>query len=625
MKKISAAIFVIAIFIGLPARADSLCAADACAPRVAKITGIMELLRGLEYKAPVSVSSQTPDQAMQRLLAMRAHHAMDRQSMDALTTVYVALGMLPPDFDLNAVFGDINLSHARSIFDAPSNTIFITEPGKTPGWNSPIVKKAASRLDLDEADFILTRELGNALLSQNFDIEKLTMADRRNDDGALAARALAYGDAIMLTIDFLLKNTGINSLALKNPAQAIAQFAPLVNLMDRQKLDALARVVRERITFPYLHGYEFARALRAEGGWPLVNAAYASPPLSTEQILHPEKYFTARDVPVIIILPSLDEAAGPEHELLFDNVFGELGFRFLFDSLLKNQSEAYTAAAGWGGDRILAYKNKTTNEITIALFTTWDSAEDAQQFSNAATRAFASLNGNATDRTYIRLVGRDVIVIHNASETQRGRIEPLLWRATKMPALVPPPRPAALNPDSFFFDEQLYLNLITEMPPPEPKESRNWVIDGLKYNNVVQGYGITFPSDKWVYRPFMLGNQIITEFTAFHRGFAGSEITLEAFDPPLPDEADPLDDMALFVSQQMGNFEIASRREFTLNGLPAREFILAGHLVIPIKVRFTEIIAPNKTYIFTCAAATYVFSQIQDDFDSFINSFRLLN
>lgn len=625
MKKASVFIFIIFCILGLNARADSLCAVDACAPRVSKITGIMELLRGIEYKAPVSVASQTPDQAMQRLLAMRAHHAMDHESMDALTTVYAALGMLPADFNLDAVFGDINLSHARSIFDAPSNIVFITEPGKTPGWNSPIVKKAASRLDLDEADFILTRELSNALLNQNFDIDKLTLADRRNDDSALAARALAYGDAIMLQIDFLLKNTGINSLALKNPAQAIAQFAPLINLMDRQKLDALARVVRERITFPYLHGYEFALALRAEGGWPLVNAAYASPPLSTEQILHPEKYFTVRDVPVIIDLPQLSSAVGADYELLFDNVFGELGFRFMFDSLLKSQSEAFDAAAGWGGDRILAYKNKTTGKLLVVFFTTWDSAEDAQQFSDAVTRAFDSLNGSAPDRTYIRLIGRDVIVIHNADETQRGLIEPLLWRAAKMPAMVPPPRPVALNPDSFFFGEQIYLDLIAEMPPPEPRESRSWVIDGLKYNNVLQGYSITFPNDKWMYKPFTLGSQIITEFTAFHRGFAGSEITLEAFDPPLPDETDPLDDMIMFVSQQMGSFDIASRRDLTINGLPAREVVLTGYLVVPIKARFTEIIAPNKTYIFTCAAAAYIFSQIQDDFDSFINSFRLLN
>src|SRR6185295_12605226 len=55
--------------------------------------------------------------------------------------------------------------------------------------------------------------------------------------------------------------------------------------------------LRHRLLFPYREGSQFALwALKAKG-WQGVNALYANPPLSTAQILHPEKYFAQPDAP----------------------------------------------------------------------------------------------------------------------------------------------------------------------------------------------------------------------------------------------------------------------------------------------------------------------------------------
>ena len=42
--------------------------------------------------------------------------------------------------------------------------------------------------------------------------------------------------------------------------------------------------------FPYLRGMVFCVKLTNEGGWKAIDEAYKNPPVSTEQILHPEKY-----------------------------------------------------------------------------------------------------------------------------------------------------------------------------------------------------------------------------------------------------------------------------------------------------------------------------------------------
>ncbi|MEJ2757483.1 MAG: hypothetical protein P8046_03280, partial [Anaerolineales bacterium] len=43
-------------------------------------------------------------------------------------------------------------------------------------------------------------------------------------------------------------------------------------------------------TFPYEQGFDFTQAVFDSGGWSTVNALYANPPRTTEQILHPSKY-----------------------------------------------------------------------------------------------------------------------------------------------------------------------------------------------------------------------------------------------------------------------------------------------------------------------------------------------
>jgi hypothetical protein len=104
----------------------------------------------------------------------------------------------------------------------------------------------------------------------------------------------------------------------------------------------------------------------------------------------------------------------------------------------------------------------------------------------------------------------------------------------------------------------------------------------------------------------------------------GSEITLETFHKPGPHEIDPLEDMIVFVRQQMGSFEVVSDRRTTIAGLPAREVTLKGALIIPITARYTELTGKDRVFVFTCATASYLYEKLKPEFDAFIASFELL-
>lgn len=619
----AAAVFALLIGGAGAARADFDCGGEPCAQRIQVMGAVLELLRGLEFKAPPSLEKQTPEQAREKILTLRAREGMDMDSLAALQLAYSALGMMDRNFDLNATFAEVNRQHARSMFDADGSKVYITEPGSTPGWDSPMVRKAMEALDLSEVEFLVARELAHALPAQNLDAAALFEAGTNNGDRALAARALANGDAVMLLVDFLLRHTGANSLALKNPGMAISQFAPSVSLVDRRTLADLPAAVRARLAFPYVQGYDFALALRQAGGWPLVNAAYQSPPLSSEQILHPEKYFEKRDVPVEIVLPPLEDALGGPVTVMYDDVFGELGMRGFLAAWLDSQTEAETAAAGWGGDRVALLH--TAGAPLLVMYTTWDSAEDAEEFEAAANKAFGALSAAHGGSATVQRIARDVIAIygHGAPEAM-SRASTALLRTAKQPVIAPPPDAHALDPDSAFFDEQLFYGMLTQAPPRKPDHSRNWIFSGNTFEHKQYRYRLTAPSGNWVFQPFTLGNQVITEFTAFHKGFVGSEITLETFHKPGPHEIDPLEDMIVFVRQQMGSFEVVSDRRTTIAGLPAREVTLKGALIIPITARYTELTGKDRVFVFTCATASYLYEKLKPEFDAFIASFELL-
>lgn len=226
-------------------------------------------------------------------------------------------------------------------------------------------------------------EFTHAIQDQYFDLSSLG-DEEITGDASLAFRALAEGDATL--VEYLYAFQYLDAAQL----QTLLSESSAV---DTEVLDSAPAVLANLLLFPYVEGLNFVQALVSEGDWELVDEAWANPPVSTEQILHPSRYL-AGDEPETVALESLLETLGADWELLDEDVLGEF---FLREYLAQRVDEAAVGAAaeGWGGDRYAVYWDTRQELMVMMLRTTWDTEADATEFA-AAYSDYASQRYNTT-------------------------------------------------------------------------------------------------------------------------------------------------------------------------------------------------------------------------------------
>ena len=151
-------------------------------------------------------------------------------------------------------------------------------------------------------------------------------------------------------------------------------------------------------------------------GWQEVEKLYTDyPPASTEQILHPEKWF-AREAPQTIEWRALDrERALKEWSVLDQNTVGEFLWRTIFREHGLTQ-EAQQLAAGWDGDRYVVLQQKDTNNLLLLLNTAWDTEQDAIDFAAAYQRLLKVKYADETQPTLVERKGKDVFIVEGGDE-----------------------------------------------------------------------------------------------------------------------------------------------------------------------------------------------------------------
>lgn len=125
------------------------------------------------------------------------------------------------------------------------------------------------------------------------------------------------------------------------------------------KLKDVPEAVAELFGLSHGAGPDLVTAILSAGGQSRLDQAFAAPPTTAEQVLHPEKYLageTAR--------PVAEPRADGE---VFDRgVMGEAGFALVLSRLLS-QERAFEAARGWGGDRYVAWKAGESVCVRVAV------------------------------------------------------------------------------------------------------------------------------------------------------------------------------------------------------------------------------------------------------------------
>jgi len=194
--------------------------------------------------------------------------------------------------------------------------------------------------------------------------------EARFHDELQAWAALIEGDASFTADKYIEEETGRPTIS-DSPAflsssnkPSVATHLPAVKMPES---------LVELWLFRYRYGESFVSALYRLGGWEKVNAAYVRPPLTTEQILHPEKYLEGESFVLVdsILLDSSDWS------LVKTERFGEHFIRVMLSRHIP-RDDAVRAAEGWHGDNFTYYKKEENHLFTWKIV--WDSERDSVEF-----------------------------------------------------------------------------------------------------------------------------------------------------------------------------------------------------------------------------------------------------
>ncbi len=266
------------------------------------------------------------------------------------------LGVIPQNSDLAETYDELLGSQVLGLYDPEKEEFFV-------------LGDDSSELD-GEAQLTYAHEYVHRLQDAAFDLEAVEEL-ANNDDMSIAISALIEGDATTAQTQYMLANFDFAELS------AILQDA----LEAQGNLPESPYFLQQSLEFPYTEGAKFVAALIAGGDFSPVDDAFERPPLSTEQILHPEKYLQNEE-PLEVDVPD-DLADGWRVDS--ENVLGEFFLKTWLEAI--GSDNAGVAAAGWGGDAYAIFESES-EEQALVVFTEWDTSEDAREFMFEMSQTF---------------------------------------------------------------------------------------------------------------------------------------------------------------------------------------------------------------------------------------------
>lgn len=281
------------------------------------------------------------------------------------TAFYVAFELIPTNYDLYNELLAIYEQQIGGYYDTETRFMnVILNSGEKPDTFLPLLER-----------IVYAHEYVHALQDQYFDLDTYieSAANDDNVDRYLAMLAVVEGDATFIMNEYTIRETQENpAMALLQIGMAAAQNPALLGLPP-----GTPDIFTNELIFPYNQGAVLIGDVFADGGWDAVNAIYSNPPVSTEQVLHTEKYF-AGEMPIAVNMRDTSSAIGDDWQLARTGVMGEFYLRqYLGTQFGRNVVDE--AATGWGGDGYNIYRNSDGALAWQAAFV-WDNEDEAIEF-----------------------------------------------------------------------------------------------------------------------------------------------------------------------------------------------------------------------------------------------------
>lgn len=359
------------------AASDTLPDGGAMAPReatsgdadrlIAKMLKRMVDVRGVPSTKAVPGVTLTREELIARVRA----HVAEEIPMEAIRSEGLSLqllGLIPTEFDyLGSTFALLEAQLA-GFYEPANGTMYL-----------------AADLEGEMAEATLAHELVHALQDQTWGLGDQTKYKPGQSDKSSAVHALAEGDATSAMTDLLIGKAAKGRTALDVPDEILTDG--MLESIGQGPAAQTPHVMQTSLVSPYIEGTRFVHALRRQGGWDAVNAAWRNPPETTEQLLHAEKFLAHE--PALAVPEPTYAALGAGFKTLDVDTFGELGLRLAFAEWVGRDA-ASDAAAGWGGDRVVLVENRDVS--ALALHVRYDAVPTKPGGAARAKAAFGVLS-----------------------------------------------------------------------------------------------------------------------------------------------------------------------------------------------------------------------------------------
>jgi hypothetical protein len=325
-----------------------------------EIDGILQDLHeitGFKIKHRVPAEIITRDK-VKEFLEKRMKEASSPEEIRVEELTLKKFGLVPQDFDLAKNTVDLLTEQAAAFYDFHRKRMFITD------WTPSATREPA-----------LVHELGHALADQNVNLEKFIKQGQKSDDGSMARLAVMEGQASWLMAEYLARKTG-QSLAtspalLDTMAHSIESGANEFPVFESEPL-----YLRETLTFPYSQGLLFQNAVYERMKQKAFDEVFRKPPVSTQQILHPDTYFSGLE-PARPALPQLANAHG--YKRIADGTVGELDHSVLLEQY-AGREESAAVSPHWRGGAYALLEHRSPERVVLLYAVEWDDAASAGHY-----------------------------------------------------------------------------------------------------------------------------------------------------------------------------------------------------------------------------------------------------
>ncbi len=355
-------------------------------------------IRGLTFDGPVPSRALAPE-GISDVLTDELDHGFPAADLAVIETVYGRLNLLDAGTRLRPALQTFYEGQVAAFYDPRRKELTVaTDALSDDSLALGVVTTFTGRDPVGE--LIVAHEMVHALQDQHWGMptepEPLTASE---SDRLIARRAVLEGDATLAS--FTVLQSG--QLDDDTRARIVEELAPLSTRLAETYPDVPA-IIRETLAFQYQAGLAFTQRALDDGGWPGVDAVQADPPASTEQVLHPERYFDRRDAPTLVAFAEHGPLERSGHRLILSDTLGELDVRVLAQRTLP-AAQAARVADGWDGDRLGAWRRD--DQVVVVWMTAWDSAADAEEFAEAALTMVPGARIEQRDTRVLVLVGSE--------------------------------------------------------------------------------------------------------------------------------------------------------------------------------------------------------------------------